>query len=148
MRTAAVLALVIGLVCSCSDTETNAYATRAEAEAAGAIARGWVPRGLPDSAYEIREVHDVDSNQRWGLFNFAAADRDALRRILTPEEVSIAGVRSEPPPARIEWWPLIFRRDADPEQLKSAGLQAYRARDERLIVVVNWNQGRAYYWSY
>ena len=30
---------------------------------------------------------------------------------------------------------------------KATGLRAYRARDGELLFVVQWNQGRAYYWS-
>jgi hypothetical protein len=33
------------------------------------------------------------------------------------------------------------------EHAKAAGLQAYRSRQGGLIVVVNWKQGRAYYWK-
>jgi hypothetical protein len=132
--------------CSYSDAATNAYATRAEAESAGAIERGWVPRGLPPGAYELREAHSLNSSRRWGLFNFEAADREALRAVLLPDEISLAGIRSEPP-LRVEWWPLLLRRDPAPEQLEIAGLKAYRFKDEPIVIVVNWSQGRAYYWS-
>ena len=132
--------------CKYSNAITNAYATRAEADQSGAIERGWVPRGLPPGAHDLREAHDPDSNRRWGLFSFEPEDREAFRAVLQPDEISLAGIRSEPP-ARIEWWPLLLRRDPEPEQLKVAGLQVYRFKDEPIVVVVNWNQGRAYYWS-
>lgn len=132
--------------CRYSGAATNAYATRAEAERAGAIERGWVPRGVPPGAYELREAHALDSSRRWGLFNFDAPDREALRAVLQPEEISLAGIRSEPP-SRIEWWPLLLRRDPSPGQLEIAGLKVYRFKDEPIVIVVNWNQGRAYYWS-
>jgi hypothetical protein len=146
---ACLLALLLALsfsACSYSDAITNAYATRAEAEREGAIEHGWVPRGLPPGAHDLREAHSRDSKRRWGLFNFEPADREAFRAVLQPGEISLSGIRSEPP-TRIEWWPLLLRRDPDPEQLKTAGLQVYRFKDEPIVVVVNWNQGRAYYWS-
>lgn len=143
------LPLVLALVsaaCGYSDAVTNAYATRAEAERAGAIERGWVPRGVPPGAFDLREAHSLASDRRWGLFNFEPVDREALRAVLLPDEIPLAGLRSEPP-LRVEWWPIMLRRDPAPEQLEVAGLKVYRFRDEPIVIVVNWNQGRAYYWS-
>jgi len=145
-RMVGVAAVSLMVACGYTDAITNAYATRAEAEEAGAMDSGWVPRGVPPSGHDLREAHNPDTHRRWGLFSFAPSDGDVLRASLEPEEISLAGVRSEPP-ARIEWWPLLFRRDPRPEDLKVASLKAYRAKDEPFVVVVNWNQGRAYYWS-
>ena len=50
-------------------------------------------------------------------------------------------------PARIEWWPPLLRGTVNAEHAKAAGLQAYRTRQGGLTVVVNWKQGRAYYWK-
>ncbi|HET7220685.1 MAG TPA: hypothetical protein VFJ02_21680, partial [Vicinamibacterales bacterium] len=107
-RIAAVCLVLASAACGYSDAVTNAYATRAEAERDGAIERGWVPRGLPPSAHDLREAHNLDTNRRWGLFHFEEADREALRAVLKPDEISLAGIRSEPP-LRVEWWPLLLR---------------------------------------
>lgn len=128
------------------DVVTEAYATRAEAEKAGAFARGWIPNGIPPSAHDLREAHSVDTNQRWGLFDFNPADGAGLRAMLEPSEVSLTGT-STGIPQRIEWWPVLLRTALDDAKLKAAGLQAYRSSDRQLIVIVNWAQGRAYYWS-
>jgi hypothetical protein len=133
---------------SCRDLDvvTGAYDTLAEAQRAGAIERGWMPRGLPSGAHDIREAHDLDRHRQWGLFNFSAPDGDALKAILRPEELSVTGLVCDMP-GRIEWWPVLLRGTLDPEHVKSAGLKIYRAREGDLIVAVNWGQGRAYYWS-
>ena len=138
------VALTVG--CAYSDAVTNAYATKAEAEQSGAVERGWVPRGLPASARDLREAHSDEGKRVWGLFSFAPEDGDALRVVVQAEEVSASGLRPDVP-ARIEWWPVLLRSTLDAEQIKAAGLQAYRARSGGLVFVINWKQGRAYYWN-
>jgi hypothetical protein len=143
------VAVSAGLVlASCRDVDvvTGAYGSMAEAQQAGAIERGWMPRGLPSGAHDIREAHDLDRHRLWGLFNFQPADSDALKARLKPEELSAAGLLCDMP-ARVEWWPPLLRGSLDPEQVKSAGLKIYSERDGDLIVAVNWGQRRAYYWT-
>jgi hypothetical protein len=143
---AAVIASVSLLACADSSVHTATYASMAEARQAGAVDKGWVPGDLPGAAYELRAAYDLDdANRRWGLFNFRAADHDALRAKLAPGDVSIAGVVMDIPP-RIEWWPVQLRGRLDEERILATGLQAHRSRDGALTFLVNWKQGRGYYW--
>jgi len=49
---------------SCTNDVLDAsYATHAEAVAAGAVKRGWVPAWVPPEATDLREVHKVDTNE-------------------------------------------------------------------------------------
>ena len=128
--------------CRNNDVVTESYATMAEARASG----GDIPAGVPEGAHDIRTASDTRSRRRWGLFNFLAADADGLRAMLQDEEMSLAGVDCDIP-ARIEWWPVLLRGRVNAEQAKAAGLQSYRSRQGDLVVVVNWKQGRAYYWQ-
>ena len=132
--------------CGDLDVVTASYRTLAEAREAGAIQRGWIPEGLPEGAYELREAHDLDTNRRWGLFNFPRQEAGTLQAILQEGETNLDGVTCSIPP-RIEWWPVLLRGRLDPERIRSTGLQAYRAADGDLLFVVNWEQGRAYYWN-
>jgi hypothetical protein len=125
--------------------ETANFATVTEARETGAVERGWVPAIIPDAAYELRAAYDRRGPQRWGLFNFNPSDAAALRALLDPEEISLAGTVIDIP-ARIEWWPVQLRARLDVERIQATGLRAYRARSEPIVFVVNWNQGRAYYW--
>lgn len=143
---APVVLVLFAAGCGDIDVVTGSYATLGEARAAGAIDRGWIPALLPPGAHDIREAHDVDTNRRWGLFSFGESDAAALEAALQPQEAPLAGVRCDIP-ARIEWWPLLLRNDLNQEAIKAAGLKAYRTREGPLMVVVNWNQRRAYYWS-
>ncbi len=132
--------------CRNVDVVTASYATLDEARREGAIERGWIPEGLPPRTYEIREAHDLDSNRRWGLFSFQLEESDVLRRLLKAEEFPLAGVRADAPP-RIEWWPVLFRGALDPDAIAATGLRAYQSASGDLVFLVNWKQGRAYYWS-
>ena len=142
----ALAALAALHACRDIDVVTASYATLAEARKAGAIERGWIPAGLPDGSHGLREAHDLDSNRRWGLFSFSAADRDDLQALLRPEETSLDGVTCDIP-GRIEWWPVILRGDLDEARIRATGLKAHRAARGDLIFVVQWSQGRAYYFQ-
>jgi hypothetical protein len=144
----AILIAATGVSAGCGDLDvvTAAYATRAEAEQAGAVERGWVPAAVPAGAHDLREAHDLDTNRTWGLFSFAPTDAEALRAQLQPDAIAVSGLECDIP-GRIEWWPVLLRGTLDADRIKAAGLQAYRARQQNLIVIVNWKQGRAYYWS-
>jgi len=139
--------LVLALVPACRDVDvvTESYGTLAEATAEGAASRGWLPQPLPPGTREIRIAHDLDSSRRWGLFDFPRAEGDTLRAILA-DEISLAGLTCTPP-RRIEWWPRLLREQLDAERIAATGLKAYAVRGSDLIVAVNWDQGRAYYWT-
>jgi hypothetical protein len=143
---AAVAVSLTSASCRDLDVVTASYATLAEARAAGAIERGWVPDGLPEGTRELREAHDQDSNRRWGLFLFPPDQADALRALLDPREVDVSGWRCDIP-GRIEWWPVLLRGRIDAEAARTTRMHAYRDRRSDLVFLVNWEQGRAYYWT-
>jgi hypothetical protein len=143
VRGVLLFALVAG--CANTDVQTDSFATMAEARQRGAVDRGWVPGFLPERAYEIRAAYDTDGPRRWGILNFRPEDADSVRRVLKPGEVSLAGFRTNIP-ARIEWWPIALRNELDAAALAATGLRTYRSSTGEYVFVVNWNQGRAYYW--
>ena len=142
----AVLGLTLVTACFGPSVHTATFATVAEARAAGAIDRGWVPSTLPENVYELRAAYAIDGEERWGLFNFRPTDAGALRAILQRDEVPLAGTVMDIP-ARIEWWPVLLRGRLDAERIQTTGLRAYHAKSGSLVFAVNWNQGRAYYWT-
>ena len=61
-----VMILLIGVLLfpGCSNDVLDAsYRTTSDAVAAGAVKHGWIPAWVPSTATDLREVHDVDSNQ-------------------------------------------------------------------------------------
>ena len=144
-RTLIVLLLCASAACRDLEVVTASYATLDEAHADGAIERGWIPAGLPAGTSEIREAHDLDTNRRWGLFSFPVQEAAALRALLGTE-IDTSPVSCDIP-ARIEWWPVLLRGQIDGEKARATGLRAYRGRVGDLVFLVNWDQGRAYYWT-
>jgi len=142
------LAGVAAVVAACSGikSQTNSFASLAEAQQAGAVRNGWIPDGLPQGSHDIREGHVPGTRQRWGLFEYPHAEETVLRGLLQSEEISADGQQCDVP-ARIEWWPLILRGQLDGPRLAATGVHVYRAKEGDLLFAVNWNQGRAYYWS-
>ena len=138
------LAALLLTSCTGLDVKTATFATLTEAQPA--IERGWVPSGLPPGSFEMRAAYVADGWQRWGIVNFPPREADALRVRLQREEASLAGLRVDIPP-RIEWWPVQLRQELDAERIAATGAKAYRGANEPLVWVVNWTQGRAYYWS-
>jgi hypothetical protein len=136
------------LACSCRDVDvvTASYATLREAEAAGAVSRGYLPEGLPPGTRDIREAHDPRSQRHWALFSFPPAERESLRALLEPQEISVEG-QSCDVPGRIEWWPVLLRNRLDAERIRTTGLFTYKGRGSDVLYAVNWNQGRAYLWT-
>ena len=141
-----VIAAAIAAGCSGIDAQTNSFATLAEARQAGAIANGWIPEGLPAGAHDIREGHVPGTSQRWGIFDFPQGEDASLRALLRPEEIALDGQYSGVP-GRIEWWPLVLRGALDSERIAATQLRAYQAKNGGLMFAVNWNQGRAYFWT-
>jgi len=137
--------LLIACAClsACADTYVGVYATLDEARHAGAIARGWVPEGLPSTTTDIREGHDLDTNAHWGTFTFPTSET-ARVQALVGDELSTAPYCH--PPGRFEWWPLALREPIDVSRLHAAGVRLYRARDGNLTYAINWPIGRAFYW--
>jgi len=150
--TRVIFTVLIGIVstvaggCSGINAQTNSFATLAEARQAGAMSKGWIPEGLPAGSHDIREGHVPGTSQRWGLFEFPHAEEGTLRALIQPDEIPADGQRCEIP-ARIEWWPLMLRGTLNGARLVSTGTRLYRAKTGDLLFAINWNQGRAYFWS-
>jgi len=82
-RLSMVLLAILAGMCAC-DGAGKRYATLADAQASGIIARGWLPDVLPSSAHNIRVSTDLDLNTSAGEFSFAPAEFDALLPRLQP----------------------------------------------------------------
>jgi hypothetical protein len=143
-RLAMSLAALATAACLGANVKTATYANMTEAQPA--IEQGLMPSGLPAAAYELRAAYVPDGSRRWGLFNFPPAAESELRALLDPEEIALSGVRVDIPP-RVEWWPVQLRQSLDDERVKATGAKAYRATRGNLTFVVNWSQGRAYYFT-
>lgn len=101
------------------------YATSADARADTAFGHGWLPRVLPDSAFDIAERHNLDTNRGHGTFRFAAKDVESFRASLRP-----AGTAE------------VLRVDG--AELLSNGYSFHVFED--FILAVNWQTQQVEFW--
>lgn len=128
-------ALAVG---GCSDVIESGFADYASAKAAGLIERGWVPGWLPPSAWDIREIHNIDSNQSLLRFRFGAADWSGA----PPGCSAIAKSDSKGPTVRVDWWPHgTFDEAAWSEQMSY-----FACENGAAFLLVDRLQGEAFYW--
>ena len=99
-----VVALCLSPACHVPDTRPEShYPTFAAAVADGAVARGWVPDMLPADATDIREMHDLDTEEVWIRFTSgAAALGDMARACAEVGALEVAWPRGT---RRLSWWP-------------------------------------------
>lgn len=84
------------------------YATYEEAKADGAMRRGWIPAFVPASATDLKESHNLDTNESWLTFRFAEADREGLAEALTPADAGEVQFPRGKPTRQRDWWPLTL----------------------------------------
>jgi hypothetical protein len=93
------VAVVVSLV-GCTETHEAYYPTYEAAVAAGAISHGWIPHWLPKSAVEIREKHDLDTNQSMLTFRYGT-EQLAFEKDCT----QVDPFNPKEPPFKVSWWP-------------------------------------------
>lgn len=147
LRRCLLAAVVLVLFGSCGETAGGQYATLPEAEARGAMDRGWVPRLLPPNATRIREAHDLDTNETWGTFDFTGGDETWVRGRLSEVNPDALAGRVVRAPERLGWWPTALRGTLQKDALQGTGLSFYQATEEkRVIIAIDSAEGRAFYW--
>jgi hypothetical protein len=135
------LTLFILSGCGLGETREKHYATWTELVEDGAVERGWVPACLPESATDIREIHNLDANWSLLTFTYDSLDAEALGALCPA--VTVSQVRL--PERRARWWPAELVGSGGPGSSRflffdcgeqSSGM--YVALDER--------ERRAYVW--
>jgi hypothetical protein len=129
---------------ACDDLRVKVvvFNTLEDAKAGGAIAAGWVPEGLPAGVTELRAAYLPDG-RHWGVFMFPRSG-DAAIRSIAAEEITTGTLRCDPP-GRLEWWPSLVQSPVDVATVQGTGFRLYRGGGR--TYVINWGQGRAYYWK-
>jgi hypothetical protein len=112
---------------TCGDRPEVFYPHAAEAQADGAIDRGWVPGWMPKSARDLHEVHDLDTNKSMLMFAFDANDAPNLSA--SCRQVSGDDVR--PVPFRKAWW----HQDVPPRDAVTRKHSYYHCADGSYVAV-------------
>ena len=87
-----------------SDAQINKYEDIEVVKENQAIQKGWVPSIIPDSAYEITETHNLDTNELFGNFKYKEQDEAALMEHLTVKQNM---------DKTLEWGDFLFRVDKE-----------------------------------
>ena len=69
---------------ACDERVEAEYASLNEARAAGAVERGWIPLFVPDSAFAIRDTHDLDTSRQTLRFSVPTQTAIAMAAAQTP----------------------------------------------------------------
>lgn len=103
-----VLAVSISVFIGCSDLQELHYQNLDAARSDGAFERGWLPVTIPSTSSNIREAHDLDTNEGWLVLDFAPDEYPQLRRMymdagwrgLSQRQIDSLVV----PEAPVDWW--------------------------------------------
>ena len=68
------LAIYLVLTSYFPNTEINKYDSLETVQTKKVIEKGWIPKILPASAYDIVETHDIDTNVVFGKFSYKEKD--------------------------------------------------------------------------
>ena len=119
------------------------YATAADAErdktaGADAFDRGWLPVVLKSGVSEIREEHNVSTNQGRATFRYTPVFADTLERSCSPL----------PPDAPVNSpfrrWPGFLRKGDTSTKLRSRNVTVFKCGD--FTFAINGEQQSGFFW--
>lgn len=79
-----VATLMVLFASACGETTDERYPDFKAAQDNGAVQRGWIPTFMPPSAYDIHDVHDLDSNAQSLSFRAPIAYIPTMVADMTP----------------------------------------------------------------
>jgi len=137
-----VLLLAIASACERRDVLERAYASREEVVRDGAIGRGWIPAWIPESARDIREVHNVDTNVSQLAFAYGVFDASDVSPGCAP---AVPATVILPRTSMTNWWPKALRRSS-PELDRFSLFECREEREPHAYLAVDAKDSKAYFW--
>lgn len=130
--------LILLGVSGCSELVESNYPTYQQAAQSGAIESGWLPAFLPESASNIRESHDPETNQVWVSFEFPQEEIESFAAFCT----SVSYDQVTLPDLAPRWW--------DEKALNDPWNAFYVCGDTASLgyLAVLGTGDQAYFWSY
>ena len=141
LATLAILLLIPG----CFEQYETRYASLGDA--LDSIEAGWIPRYLPASARDIRERHDVESNEIWISFRYDPEDSTWMEDACEPAE-HVPGPHRSP-----GWWPVPLTGlvEAGPDRALWSCTRTIpiggAGRREIGVLAAEPSTGTAWYWE-
>ncbi|RZJ18236.1 MAG: hypothetical protein EON91_06015 [Brevundimonas sp.] len=130
MRAIAILATIA--VAACSEVKDERYADYETARLAGAIKRGWIPAFVPQDAYALHDIHDLDSNAQTLSFRLPTSQIPEMVRAMTLAEDAATAER-------------VVRAAGWTESPAPVVVYAVCAQERSGALVVNERTGAAFY---
>ncbi len=123
---------------SCGEDRHESYATYRDVVAAGAGPRSWFPACIPDTAVDLENFHNLDSNETIGTFRVPASSPFTG----CAQAANVDEPRLDPP---LGHWPSCLKGRVTLDVIKQCGMAAYE--DSRFVIAFSTRDGHAYYWS-
>lgn len=125
---------------ACSDRRESVFASVKEARSSG-----WIPGGLPESATDVRELHDVDTNEVWGTFRLSASEHSSIS-LTRVDESKITGQAVRSP--RTSWWPEMLTGKLNGPALEQRGFEFYSAPAApfEFWIAIERDKGQGFFW--
>lgn len=121
------------------ETVDSYYADYAHATRNGNISLdSWLPPFLPKSATDIRERHNVDTNEAWISFIYKEEDDARMSQVCLVEMNDNVIYPRKDRSSAISWWMK--------PGLENENLEYYRC-DKISFLVIDKAKRHAYYWS-
>lgn len=127
----------VGFV-ACQERSETYYPTYEAAVSAGALSHGWIPAFLPTNAVDIREIHDVATNESMLAFRFdesTTVDPGSSCRQVDPFE-------PPDPPFEVSWWPT----DVPASALSTYRHSFFSCESGGAFLAFSQVQGEGFYW--
>jgi hypothetical protein len=136
MRRFLLLVIIAGMMCACQERFESYYPSATAAANLGAFDRGWLPEVLKPDVENIREWHDIDSNEVRGRFALNKRVLNSLQSSCRPDFDAPRKTRSMP-----EWFPTSISRG----EATTHGMRIFRCDD--FFVAVDAAAANGYFWT-
>jgi hypothetical protein len=137
------IAFSINLIFTSGEIQNSEFATFSEAKSSGYLAKGWIPKCLPDSSRSIFEQHDLDTNKVWIKFSYDPKDEDVIRSIISKTQDDLKTFDSSKKGAP-KWWEIEELPEANVYSLNKTADCGYFQKNTRLFI--DWQKGIVYFW--
>jgi hypothetical protein len=155
MKSIFCLLLLLIFLNGCGEIIEDQYPTLKEA--ATEIEQGWIPKFLPSSSKNIREVHDLDTNRGIITFVFDASEADTFTGRLKAVPKNQLSQIECPVAPRKSWWPEFLEAGRLSAAVEGQKLDVYefgndasgRIKDgkiQKCFIVIDRKNSRAFIW--
>jgi hypothetical protein len=152
MKAKLLIVIVLGMAsivisgCRNLDTVESRYLNYKDALDSGAIGDGgWLPVFLPTSAMDIKEYHNIDTNEVWLAFLFSAEDMKTITDFCSSSSGSEVKLARRSP---ANWWPQVLTEQRNRDATESIENYTYsKCVDGGFLAYVS-EMNEAYYWHF